>query len=352
MIISSASPAEIVNWFHRGDHRHQLLCMTLAPSESDRSKLSSLIQNFFQADAALGPKIAFLLLHPNARQRLAIPGSMGKFAAFAGDSFSQRVEDESVAVTLRDTPVFRDVSDEGELYRAEIARESARAAARLVPDFMEVLGLTRTEMPAVCTLLRCKSDSYVRPLGANWKQADLLTHFAELKAIAERPMRAEPELPGLRDGRLHAVENGFRELAAKRERIKEMLDQIARRHRATADDLRRLAEYVTSDQLSQMALDSLMLKLSFSGNEKFSRDGQVAKVQELAGRVIELSETLQEMMSPEYIESLSEAAERMRLAREETAELLERLHRARLVSMDRDRVSILERARHFDPASI
>jgi hypothetical protein len=108
-----------------------------------------------------------------------------------------------------------------------------------------------------------------------------------------------------------------------------------------------LAEYVASDQLPQMTLESLLSKLSFPGNEKFSKDGQVAKVQELAGRVTQLTKTLGEMMDDPYNESLSEAARRMRLAREDTAQFVEQLRRARLISMSRDRVSILERARHL-----
>lgn len=78
------------------------------------------------------------------------------------------------------------------------------------------------------------------------------------------------------------------------------------------------------------------------------QDGQVTKVRKLAERVTLLGSELRTgALSETYIESLGEAAERMRHIRAETAQLIEQLQHARPVSTDGRRASIYERTKRL-----
>lgn len=334
MIITSATPDQIVQWFHTADHGQELLCIVLGTSKDDRRKFTSLIREFFEVDAVLGNRVAFLVLHPKAEKAIGLHEGFGRFAVLNGEVH-----------TLRDSQAFRDVSDEGEAYRSQIARECARTMARLVPDFMDLFGVTAAELPAACTLIRGRPEAIIAPLGRDWKDADLRAYLDALGRIANRTAKVDPINFQSLTAHTALLEDGLRELAAKRKNIGSTLDQLARRHKATDSDRRKLAEFLAAPHLDAMALDSVLSNLSFAAAERFKKDGQALKLTRLVSRTAELRQQLgEQLLNETYLKSITEQAEELQRVRAETARLAGQIRITRNAAASRLPAPIVERA--------
>jgi hypothetical protein len=315
MIISSATPQEIVNWFHTDDHQQELLCIALATSADDRQKLSDLIEEFYQSDAALGDRVAFLILHPEANTPIGIHRGLGRYSTFRGDAYPTSRANEDRPRSLREMPLFRDMSDEGELYRSQVARESAKAMALIAPEFMRLLEVDSGDLPAICVLVKGMDDVVVVPLGRNWTPADLRDYFQGVRRIVERrvqsplfrsysteTIRAIRRQMAQAEEKLHAIEARIR-------KIGDAFNSIANRHTATARDRSKIADFLSQGVRSQEALTILINGLSFRETEKFFKDSQIGKVFKLTQQVQVLRDELHnEILSDAAIGSVLEQA--------------------------------------------
>ncbi|HCL4227676.1 TPA: hypothetical protein N2C25_005936, partial [Pseudomonas aeruginosa] len=97
MLITSATPQELVDWFHTRQEDQRIMCVMLAPELEDQQKLKELTLRFAAADAWLGSEVAFILLDPNGDSAVGLNRGMGEVGAFSGTAFP-----------LRDTTGFRD----------------------------------------------------------------------------------------------------------------------------------------------------------------------------------------------------------------------------------------------------
>lgn len=337
MIISSATPQELVDWFHGTTSSMELLCVLLAPSSDDQKKLSEMIASPFAADAALGEEIGFLLLHPLAKSPIGLDHGLGKYSALCGELIVGDRPKHSAPFALRDTSIFRDLSNEGEPYQREIASQAAKAMSRFVPEFEKLFCVSAVQFPALCIVVKGVNQSIVLPAINDWKAEDLLNVIIEVRSISDEIWRARRETPDLLGGvaqRLALAKNGIRELRAKSEKIADILERILRTHSATDSDREKVALFLATEQSNASRLGQTLDRLSFSESAKFLGDGQRKKVLDLMHKVDDVREKLSdELASRPYLLTVVEQANEIKRRREALFEAIRsRLRGGRFVS--------------------
>lgn len=297
MEISASSPTDLLRWFHQdGSHDRDVLCVLLAPSTADQQKVSELVGEVYAADALLGRAISLLLLHPDAQKPLGFHKGMGRFAALQGESFppghGRLAVSAGLDVTpLRETPLFRDLSTEGESYRATIAAEAARTMAHFVPEFMEALRVTPPQLPAPCVMVRGFEQAAVVPLGADWTAEQLLSVLRQVRQAADALPDFQLEyrtIAALTPTHVARVEDHVRALDATRRQLDNALEALAQRYHATQGDRQHIAEFLAADVPDVLAFDTVVQALSFTAHPKFRKDGQLDKARRCVQRILDL----------------------------------------------------------------
>lgn len=315
MIITSATPQELVNWFHTRQDDQRILCILLAPAQEDQHKISQMVSELFDADAVLGDEVAFLLLHPNADTPLGLDKGYGTFATLRGSAFPVRENRRKLAYSLRETDVFRDMSSDGDPYRKEIANKSARAMALFVPEFMNLFGVSQRELPALCVLVKGLDESIVLPLGKDWTQDLLLALLGRIRSITDELPNFRVEFQTLADNvpsKIKSVSEVTREIDAKVSHIVEILERLLRRYQGTEGDSTLVADFVARRCPSSEQLQDILSRLSFCSNERYLKDGQVSKVVALIARVEAVRDELSEdIKSRRYVLSIADRAKQL-----------------------------------------
>lgn len=336
MIISSATPSELVDWFHT-DHKHgqTILCVLVAPAQSDQAKLTAIIETTFKADAMLGEKVAFLLLHPNVRQIVAL-GGLSVIPVLQGTTFVSPRTEYAAAYQLRDTALFRDVSSEHDFLRQEMAKQSARAMARFASDFMQLFMVAPHELPVLCVLIRGLKESVVIPLQQNWGEDDLLGLFAQLQNCASDAEGAGQNYNFLFNSlpaRLRRLEQDSREFLAKKDKLAELADGILSRHKASEADLKMVADFLAGQDQSSVSFNRVLESLSIGSSERFRKDGRIAKAQRLLNQLATLrTENGFNQWSGEIMQSVTERAEALVAQRARLLSNLQKIRHGRLIA--------------------
>lgn len=333
MIISSATPQDLVEWFHSRQEKQRLLCVLLAPSKADQKKIIDLVDDVYATDAVLGDEVAFLLLHPGADTTLGLDKGYGEFATLRGTVFSGSKSKSGLAYALRDAEIFRDMSDEGEPYRRDIAEKSSRAMGLFVPAFMKLFSVNPGELPALCIVIKGMNDSVVLPLGTSWTVESLLEVLTKIRAIADRLPNFREEYQSLADAvpmKLHTVADAAREISAKTAKITEILEQILRRYPASELDRALLSEFVAGDFRGEAHLQAAFSNLSFKSNDRFLKDGQVIKVLGFARRLDTLRADLNDdIAGRKYVLTISDRVQQLDERRSQIFEAIQALGPAR-----------------------
>lgn len=334
MIITSATPHELVHWFHSRQEEQRVLCVMLAPAQEDQRRVSRLIAELFDADAALGEEVAFLLIHPNANTPLGLDKDCGEFATFRGSAFPPRGH-QDLAYSLRDVEVFRDMSNEGAPYRQEVAEKSARAMAFFVPEFMKLFGVLPHELPAICVLVKGLDESIVLPLGKEWTQDSLLELLGRIRAVADNLPNFRAEYQTLAVGvpaKLLSVSEADREIDAKVTHIVDILERLVRRHAGTEVDRTVIADFFARGCPSSTQLQDLLGRLSFSRSSRYLKDGQVSKAVALMSKVEAVRDGLsQDLQSRRFVLSIADRAKQLVERREQLFQEIDSLREARIV---------------------
>lgn len=348
MIITSATPQELVYWFHVKQDKQRVLCVMLAPAQEDQKKLVSLIGDLFNADATLGKEIAFLLLHPKANKPLGLDKGYGEFATIPGCAFPSNGH-RGPAYSLRDAEIFRDMSDEFEFHRKDIAIQSAKSTASFVPEFMELFGVSQSELPALCVLVKGVDDSIVLPLGNDWTTGSLLKLLGEIRSLAEKLPNFRSEYQTLANevpAKLRVLSDSTREIQAKITKIVEILERLVGRYSGTEVDRTAIADFVARDCPSSPQLQELLTTLSFSSVSRYLKDGQVAKVMKLMMRIENLRDELQnDLESRAYVLSITERAQQLTEGREKLFQELASIQNVRLKNTSSETSRLLSRIR-------
>lgn len=171
MFVSSAAPEDILRWFHHGQHDQRVLCLILASASDDSDHLSSLIKNFNDTDAALGQEVALIIFHPNANKTFELPARAGAQLLMNGVKAAFGIS------PLRDTPLFREVSDDAQHAQIEFSREASRATKKLDLEFMRLFEVLPDQLPAICTMVRGLEKVVIKPLGRDWNSKDILEQY-------------------------------------------------------------------------------------------------------------------------------------------------------------------------------
>lgn len=333
MIITSAAPPELVNWFHSRQNTQRVLCVLLAPSKFDQKKIINLVDDLYATDTVLGEEVAFLLLHPSANTSLGLDKGYGEFAMLRGTAFPRSSRSRGLAYSLRDAEVFRDMNSDGDIYRQEIAEKSSRAMALFVPEFMKLFSVVATDLPALCVVIKGLDESAVLPLGSTWTVESLVSILARIRAIADQIPNFQHEFQSLADAvpaKLQPASEVVREIEAKISKIIKILDRLIHRHHGTESDRTLLSDYVARGCPEQVELQISLDHLSFRNEPRFLRDGQVTKVLALADRLESLrSELDNDLSSRRYVLTVADRAQQLVERRAQLLEAIQGLGHAR-----------------------
>ncbi|MCF8205618.1 MAG: hypothetical protein K9J82_11105 [Methylotenera sp.] len=348
MIITSATPQELVQWFHARQEEQRVLCVMLAPAQEDQRKVSRLIAELFDADATLGEEVAFLLIHPSANTPLGLDKGYGEFATLRGSAFPSHGR-RGLAYSLRDAEVFRDMSNEGAPYRQEVADKSARAMALFVPEFMKLFGVSQRDLPAMCVLVKGLDESIVLPLGKDWTQDSLLELLGRIRSVADNlpDFRAEYQtLASAVPAKLLSISEASREIDAKVAHVVEILERLVRRHAGTENDRTLIADFVARGCPSSAQLQDLLGRLSFCLSDRYLKDGQATKVVALMSRVEAVRDGLsQDLQSRQYVLSIADRAKQLVERREQLFREIGNLREARIATTSGGASGLLGRVR-------
>jgi hypothetical protein len=350
MLISSVTPQELVDWFHK-NHRHgqTILCVLVAPAQSDQEKLAATIRNAYTADAMLGAEVAFLLLHPDAKKIVAL-GGLNIIPVLQGSTFVSPRGEDVIPHRLLDTTLFRDISSERDYLRQEMADQSARAMARFAPEFMQLFTLGAHELPALCILVRGLRESVVVPLQKNWGQDDLLELFGKLQKCALDARDAGRDYNLLvysLPERLRGLEQSQQELLAKRAELAKLMDGLLSRHKASEADLTMIADFLAGEDLNSAVFNEIVETLSIGNSERFRKDGRIAKAQRLLDRLATLRDGNGfDSQSLFVVQSVAERAEALVIQRTRLLANIQEIRNGRLVATIRggDNFSQVERS--------
>lgn len=336
MLITSASPQELVDWFHTRQEDQRIMCVMLAPELEDQQKLKELTLRFAAADAWLGSEVAFILLDPNGDSAVGLDRGMGEVGAFSGTAFP-----------LRNTKSFRDLTDRWAHHREHVAQTSARGMARFVPDFMDIFGVNPEDLPCLSLVVQGVDESIVLSLGKDWTVDDLKALLQKIRKIVDDAPNFKKEISsmaGLLPQPLERIQDLVNSISAKAGQASKILDQVLRRHNGNDDDHRMVASYVGQGCQGRVILEGVLARFSFKNSEKFLRDEQISRLLKLADELDSRRAPLIELQRGGlFIPSVAELAQHWVESRDKLFEELQGLLPAKQVATTRINRSQLAR---------
>lgn len=334
MLITAASPQELVDWFHIKQEDQRIMCVMLAPELEDQQKLRDLILRFSAADAVLGSEVAFILLDPTGGSAVGLDRGFGDVGAFSG-----------VAFPLRDTTSFRDLTDEWEYHRAHVAKTSARGMARFVPEFMEIFEVKPDELPCLCLVVHGVDESIVLSLEKDWTVDHLKELLRKIRKIVDGTPNFRAKISTIADllpRPMDRIQDIVNSLAAKTKQMSKILDQVLRRHSGNDDDHRMVASYVGQGCQGRQNLEIVLARFSFKDSANFLRDEQISRLLMLAAQVDSLRAPLIELeQGGLFIPSVTEQAQQWVESRDKLFDGLQGLLPAKRVITTRINRSLL-----------
>lgn len=315
MMITSASPVDLIDWFHNRQNRQRVLCLLLAPSSSDQTHIAEVVESVFATDAKLGREIAVLLFHPNVRRELGIESSERGCMTFPGKEFPTLNSSDDTAYPLRDLQMFRDMRSEVEPYRAQVAKESAQATARFVLDLMELCAVKQEEIPAACLLVQGLERSVVVPLGKDWTADTLYGILASARQALDGQPNLQSQLIQLAIATPEAVKSLselVRELDAKRKKIEAGLERLLNKHSGTEEDRTLISNFVAAGCKSAAEFDQVVRRLSFVDRVDLLKDIRYSKLPGIMCKIEEIHNRVDtDNQSRAYVLSVGDQAKRL-----------------------------------------
>lgn len=296
MLISSASPQELVDWFHTRQEQQRLLCVLLAPSSTDQKKLTELIADLEQADVVMGRKVGFILLDPKATTALAIERSGGEVAAFPGNLLSSTQHPGDDIRVLRDEQVFREIGPNWEEVQQRAAKDTSKATARFVPEFADLFEISPEDLPCLCILVKGLDESAVVPLGKNWSAEQLISLLTTLHAIANQTPNFREAFQDLKaknpEQFLQPLKNSVAKIEEHISTLTNVLETIHSRYGGNADDHTILAGLRADRYPGTAHLQRAFSQLSYSSVAEFQSDLQVKRAGKLMSQIGEIRNTI------------------------------------------------------------
>jgi hypothetical protein len=254
MLLTFASPPQLVEWFHREDRVHDVMCFFLGVSELHLNLLNNIADQVRKFDAAMGEKIAFVLFDNVEPSLMTMEEGQGHKIYY----FGQPLINGSTSTSLV-TPL-RDLND-------NISPERIRdGAAKVFTDFRQFLGVKYEELPVLVVMVKGIPESYVICLESNISDELICKWLAKICESAwsdqnttQLLLTLEPlfqsalfELKGLQDDIKHI-----------RGRITNKLDILLKNQNAIENDWSAVEKYMCDEDFSQESFTALLSSMSF-----------------------------------------------------------------------------------------
>lgn len=349
MFVTSATPRELVDWFHRDHHGQSVLCVLLAPAQVDQDKLLAIVRDLYETDAILGAEVAFILLHPNAEQIVALAG-LGSMPVLRGAHFPQAEQFMRTPRPLRDTGLFIDESTQNDFVREDMALQSARAMARFVPDFMKLFAVRPHELPALCVLVRGLNESVTVPLPKVWGKADLQELFRQLQACASDAREVgRSNYALLKSARLDGalLQQGLLEINAKKAKLTALMDGLLFRHKATPADRQIVANFLASETAQAATFSKVLARLTISESERFRKDGRIGKAQGILYEIESIKAKVEPVSMSDYLDSLGVLIETVAAKRAHLLANIQQIRNGRVVGTMNPKYTLEQAERHL-----
>tara|TARA_R110001606_G_scaffold10608_1_gene45796 strand:- start:309 stop:1508 length:1200 start_codon:yes stop_codon:yes gene_type:complete len=314
LIIKDGSAQDIQNWFITECTQEIILCVFLGTSKDDVSLLSNLIDQVTHIDGIAGKKIGFLLC-ANGLEPTPFAASRGGTVNFIGGEYKCAVGNSVSArnfLSSFDLDRLQRRDDASSQLTYKLACEAlARSSARLVPEFMEIYGISDQELPCFITLVKGVDTVNVTQCPSDLSPAAVLIWLANLRQIidqVERDLLMKDFCATEMLQRIHAAKACQQEADAKLEKIKQAALGISRKY---SNSLERSAPLILALASGKLNRDQKLKAIeSYKADHPESKmDNRWDKISRLQERIDNLRESELLALDRSSLRSLSEKLE-------------------------------------------
>lgn len=265
MLITIADPVETIRWFELKDQQHEILCVLLAADPKHRAVLKELIRGFVDADVALGRRVGFLVV-----------GSSDTIKQVAAGGRAIYLPGELVEVApVR--PLRRLVGNPEDWQHDAAAERLARSTVSAVEGWLNLLGISRRDLPCLCALIK-GTEPVLVSLRQPFDTEAALKVFGQLADIAQREIR-----PAAQEARriaevLKAAEEAGKTCGEVKDGLVQLLEAVCNRFKASAAERQAVVQFLGAERFNEEDLEALFLQLSFSATPEFARSSTVRGV--------------------------------------------------------------------------
>lgn len=291
MIIREGSAKDIHNWFITEKTDETVLCIFLGTSNDDVSLLSDVIDQAAHIDSVIGQKIGFLLCASGKWSASSVdrPGELN----IIGGEY-KRAHPETVAARDFISSLDLEKLRQGGYQYAEVNKALARSTVRLVPDFMEMYGVTNRELPCIVTLVKGVHTYNVTPCPSDLSPKALVTWLGELREIVdlvERDLLLRDFCAVDIQRRIELTKSYETEVDAKLKKIEKAALGICRKYADSVDDVLPVFSSLSSGELNKEQKSKVM--------QRFVVDFPLSKIDNRWPKIFSLQERIDELRSLE-----------------------------------------------------
>jgi len=306
VLITIANSTQTIRWFEVQDQQHEIICVLLTANPKHRAVLKDLIHNFFDTDAALGSRVGLLVVSgaevSEGGRAFFLPGE------FLGDP----------VIPLRDVMRHIGIWERGPVTAEMLAQSSVRA----VDDWLTLIKLSRSELPALCVLLK-GADPVIISLGAELATETLLKVLGQLADIAQREIQPAAERANRVSELLKAAEQAEKRCESLIRVLTQMLEAVCNRFKATARERQAVVQFLASGRFDQEKLEALFAQLAFSRSEGFARSATVRGIKNKVKQICKAREQLLSTLpTNDQVDELKDALRRFEARRDQTRALV------------------------------
>jgi hypothetical protein len=326
MIIQEGTAEDIHNWFLTEKTEEIVLCIFLGTRPDDVTTLSRLIDQAVHIDSIIGGKIGFLLCANNLHVASSVNSEGGSYHIIDAEYKKPRANPETAREFIsRFNMKWLNSGSRG--YHSQVSRALAKSTANLVPSFMELYGVERSELPCIITLFKGLEAFKLTKLPLNWS-VDSLEHW--LSDISDIVDRVERDLLMKHfsvwdiSSRMARTNEYLRERNAKLEKVRHAVVGICSKYIADQQHSLSIISALTSAELNKSAKCAVVETL-FERCPSSRVDSRWRKVYKLLERIDDLNslelDTLDHRSLLSASERLNEELDKLRAISEAISEL-------------------------------
>lgn len=257
MIIKEGTAEDIHNWFITEKTDEIVLCIFLGASKMDVDLLGRLIEQASHIDGVMGRKIGFLLC-ADGLQAASTVGQSGGRETIINGVYKRPVAEPLVARDFISEFNMERLRNGGQPADKEYYRDASKAlaqsTARMVPDFMELYGISRSELPCLITLVKGVHTFNVTKCPAEPREEDLLNWLEDVAGLIERVERdlllKDFEAPEILE-RIKASKGHAGEAEAKLKKIEKAARGIVTKYASSVDEALPTVSALSSSELNE-----------------------------------------------------------------------------------------------------